>query len=121
MKSPEELRVRLRRQWESGAKREDRLLGGESHWPVVISIGRPSPKTLVSELDAVRSHIEQWRNVTVGEVAWNTLRYRAASGPVDVPATWKLRQPSEWIDACADRTIRAEFESLAHLVELTDP
>jgi hypothetical protein len=31
-----------------------------------------------------------------------------------------LRRPSEWIEACADRALRAEFNSLAHLVSETD-
>ena len=50
MKSPAELKVVLRRQWEDAARREARLLSAKEAWPVIISIGRPSPKMLVPTL-----------------------------------------------------------------------
>ena len=120
MKSPAELSLRLRRQWENADKRESRLLDGDAAWPISVTIGRPKPNTLVNDLDSVRSHVECWRQVTVGEVVWQRIQYRATSEEVEVPATWVLRRPTEWIEACADRTMRAEFNSLAHLVSETD-
>lgn len=124
MKTPEELRLRLRRQWESATTREARLLtslGDAVCWPVLVPIGRPPPTLVASDLDAVKSHVEQWRRVDVGEVIWESTRYRAVSGPVNIPVGWKIRQPTEWINACADRSMRIEFESMAVLVERTDP
>jgi hypothetical protein len=121
MKSPAELKVILRRQWDDGTRREARLLGAKGAWPVVVSIGCPSPRTLSSDLDAVKRHISVWRQVPIGEVVWEAVRYRATSAPVDVPTLWKIRKPSEWIDACSDAVMRQEFETMATLVERTDP
>ena len=74
MKSPDALSLRLKRQWENADKREARLLDGESAWPIEVSIGRPKPSSLVDDLDSVRSHIERWRQVSIGEVVWQAVR-----------------------------------------------
>ena len=119
MKSPSELKIVLRRQWETAAKREARLLGGSDVWPVVASIGRPKPKIIASDLDSVKRHVEAWRRVNIGEVEWEAVSYRATANPVDMPLYWKLRQPTEWVAACADRFMREEFERMAVFVEQT--
>lgn len=121
MKSPTELALKLRRQWENAANRETRLIGGKNAWPVVVSIGSPAPRLMVSDLDAVKRHVDQWRRVKVGEVIWEAISYRATSSPVEMPVQWKLRRPTEWIDACADRSIRNEFEAMTVFVEQTAP
>lgn len=121
MKSPAELRLVLRRQWENRAQREFRLLGMEGAWPFVVPIGRPSPSMISADLDAVKRHVAAWRGVKVGEVVWREVRYRAADAPVEVPIGWKIRKPSEWIDACAEPSVRHEFDCLAALVEQVDP
>ncbi|QDT27852.1 hypothetical protein Enr10x_31870 [Gimesia panareensis] len=121
MKSPAELTLSLRRQWENADKRETRLLGGENAWPVIHSIGLPTSKEMFSDLDSVKRHVNEWRQVNVGEVIWEGVRYRATSGPVEMPVQWKLQQPTEWINACADQTIHNEFKSLTLLAEQTDP
>lgn len=121
MKSPAELKVALRRQWENANRREARLLGEKGVWPIVVSIRRPSPKTLSSDLDAVKRHVHAWRQVHVGEVDWEAVRYRATAAPVDIPIRWRLRRPSEWIEACADGAMRLEFETMAALIERTQP
>lgn len=121
MKSPSDLQRKLRRQWENVALREARLLGAPSSWPIIVSIGRPTPKQIVSDLDAVRRHVDEWRRIRVGEVIWDSISYRATANPVEIPVQWKLHQPTEWIDACADRSMRVEFEALVHFAEQTDP
>ncbi len=121
MKSPTELRLKLRRQWEAASNREARLLGGENAWPVIVSLGRPAPKTMVSQLDAVRRHVEQWRGVGVGEVVWEAVRYRATASAVELPVQWKIHHPTQWIDACADRLMRDEFEAMTVFADRTDP
>lgn len=121
MKSPDELRAVLRRQWESASHREARLLDASQAWPVVMSIGRPPAAMVATDLDQVKRHVEAWRQVRVGEVIWEPISYRATTTPVDIPTQWKLRKPSEWPDACADATMRQEFDALAVLVEQTDP
>ena len=119
MKTPADLQLVLRRQWEKPAVREARLLHGASAWPIVISIGRPSARTLRHSLDQVRHHIQSWRQVRIGRVAWEPIQYRATASPVDIPVAWKLDRPSEWIDAAGDSSVRQEFQTLAHLVEQT--
>ncbi len=121
MKTPAELKLKLSRQWENSATREARLLGGEDAWPVIVSIGKPKPKHMASELDAVKHHIEQWRRVKIGAVLWEAIPYRATSGAVEVPVQWKIRQPTEWIEACADRRVRGEFEAMTVFAQSADP
>ena len=120
MKSPAELQAVLRRHWENSALREARLLGATDVWPLVVAIRRPSPWLFRTELDAVKRHVEAWRNVTVGEVVWDSVRYRAADAPVDIPVAWKLRKPSEWLSACGDNAMKQEFHALVILAEQTD-
>jgi hypothetical protein len=120
MKSPAELRIVLRRQWEASVIREARLLGGSDAWPIVASIGRPKPRAIASDLDSVRRHVDDWRRVTIGEVIWAAISYRATSNPVEMPLYWRLRQPTEWVAACADRSMREEFDSMSVFIEQTD-
>ncbi len=121
MKSPEELSQKLTRQWENADLREARLLGREIAWPVSLSIGRPTPRLIASDFDAVKRHVERWRRVRIGSVIWDATSYRAISEPVEMPACWELHEPSEWVAASNDRTVRAEFDFLTELAELTDP
>ena len=120
MKSPIELKQTLRRHWDVAAKREARLLGGADAWPILLTIGRPALRSIRNDLDAVKRHVETWRNVKVGEVVWESINYRATADPVDIPVQWKLRQPTEWLAACADQTMRDEFGWMASIVEETD-
>ncbi len=120
MKTPAEISVKLRSQWTRADKREPRLLGGAGAWPVAEAIGLPKPIQISTNLDAVKRHIQQWRNVTIGEVNWREVSYRATAEPVSVPESWQLNKPTEWIAACADNTIYAEFQQLGVLVENAD-
>ena len=115
MKSPIDLRYVLRRQWESPARREARLLGLDGAWPITLSIGKPSSRLLRSDLDGVRQHVEAWRRIKIGEVHWENVRYRDAAGEVRIPVQWRLRRPSEWVEAMGDPRVRKEFESLGEL------
>ncbi|MCR9291907.1 MAG: DUF2220 family protein [bacterium] len=119
MKSPAELAVIARRQWENPTLRESRLLGGAAAWPLRFPIGRPSPRKFKSALDEVKQHIEAWRQVRIGQVLWEPVRYRSASSPVDIPVIWQFSKPSEWIEAAGENAVRKEFESMATLVKQT--
>lgn len=68
----------------------------------------------------MKRHVEAWRNVKVGEVVWESIKYRATADPVDIPVQWKLRQPTEWLTACADQAMRDEFGWMTSIVEQTD-
>jgi len=121
MKLPIELKQRLRRQWERASTRELRLLGGETAWPVVLSIGTPQPSVIRDDLGRIKCHVDAWRKVSVGEVVWEAIKYRATDEPVRLPVQWKLRRPTEWISACADATMREEFEVLSAFVGEANP
>lgn len=121
MKSPAELRTVLRRQWNNRALREGRLLGAKDAWPLIVPIGRLSPALIRTDLNAVKRHVEAWRGVKVGEVLWQSVRHRDMDAHVRIPTGWAIRKPSEWIDACGEDAIRREFETMAALVEQTDP
>ncbi|MCU0716194.1 MAG: DUF2220 family protein [Pirellula sp.] len=121
MKSPEACRRILAKQWESPAVREGRLLGGQDAWPIQLSIGRPSSRSLSSDLDTVKRHVEAWRRVTAGKVLWKKVRYRATGSEVEVPAYWQLSKPTEWVDAIRDKRVYTEFESMAKWVEHSHP
>lgn len=121
MKSPAQLKQKLRRQWDQANMREARLLAGETAWPLILPIGKPSPGLLATDLDAVRQHIDAWRRVKIGELLWEPICYRAAAEPVSVPTSWKLSKPSEWIEACGEASVRQEFSTLSDIVAQTDP
>ncbi len=121
MKSPSQLKARLRRQWESTNTRESRLLHPDESWPVILSIGKPKPREMQNDLDAVKRHVELWRSVGIGEVVWESIQYRVTADPVKLPTRWIINRPTEWIAASADRSVSEEFDSLSELVEGCDP
>ena len=116
MKSPVELKSRLRRQWDNANTRESRLLRPDESWPVVLSIGKPKPREMQDDLDAVKRHVESWRAVGIGEVVWEPIQYQAAADPVELPTQWIIRRPTEWIAVVADRMVGVEFDYLSGLV-----
>lgn len=121
MKSPTDLKLKLRRDWNDATKRESRMLDASDCWPIPLSIGKPRPADINSNLDFVRRHIQSWRSVRVGEVVWEPVKYRDTSDEVSVPVRWNIRNSMEWIRACADPLISSEFESLSSLLEHSDP
>jgi hypothetical protein len=121
MKSPADLRMLLRRQWYSSARREARLLAAVGAWPIELSIGRSSARQLLNDLDGVKQHIQRWRQISTGQVIWQNLRYKQAAAPIEIPIYWRIARPSDWIEAAADLAIKREFLSLTKLVEAADP
>lgn len=119
MKTPDALRDRLRRQWRNGETRQRRLLE-ERAWPLTLPIGKPAPATLLGNLAAVRTHIEQWRKVTVGEVQWESVNYRSLAEPVELPIGWILHSPEQWIEAMADPEIRREYRLVSGVIDAVD-
>lgn len=120
MKSPAELKMFFRRRWEAATTREACLLGGADAWPLVASIGRPAASLVTSDLGAIKRHIEDWRSVNIGEVSWEAVQYRSTAGPIDVPVEWRIRNAAEWVAACGDRSIRAEFDAISMFLAQTE-
>ncbi|MCW8957915.1 MAG: DUF2220 family protein [Gammaproteobacteria bacterium] len=119
MRSPTDLAEKLARQWQQAALRERRLLDGEG-WPLELAIGKPTGRQMAESISEVRRHVARWREVTVGEVVWEAIRFRAAAEAVELPVAWRLRSPSEWIAATGDAAIKQEYRRLERLVVGSD-
>lgn len=119
MKSPVELAARLSGQWQNNAIRVERLLTAEP-WPLLLPIGKPTAIHMVQEAARVQQHIQSWRHIRVGLVEYESVRYRRLSEPVELPVRWKLDSPSEWVQACQDARIQAEFDVLSQLIAASD-
>lgn len=117
MKPPSELGLRLARQWEDADLREDRLLNPDV-WPVILGIGKPAASSFDADPGLLRAHLKAWREVQIGEVQWETMRFRKLSVPVDMPVSWILRKPTEWIAACNSPIVMAEFQRLSTLIDI---
>lgn len=120
MKSPRELAARLVTQWRRPALRLARLTT-PSAWPLRLPIGRPPSASLALDLDAVRAHVHVWSTIAAGEIEWEPVPYRHAGQSIRVPLYWKLARPSDWISACADPAITAEYTLLSRLCAETPP
>lgn len=119
MKSPTELAEQLTRQWHNPRLREQRLLSAEA-WPIELAIGLPKPDTFAQTPERLRQHLRHWRAVRAGEVEWSERRFRLIDGPVELPSRWRLRKPSEWVAACADRQVSDDYALLSRLIQATD-
>lgn len=119
MKSPADLALKLARQWQNADIREQRLLHPDS-WPLRIPIGKPSGRVISEDLERVRKHLDQWRNVTIGRVDWSPKKFRSASEDVQIPEFWILSSPTEWIDAANNNEVRGEYQTLCRLVPEVD-
>jgi hypothetical protein len=120
MKSPAELTQRWLRQWEASDHREQRLLEPDT-WPIELPIGRPTAQQFERQTREVREHVIRWRAVTVGQVIYESVRFRSGGEPVELPVRWVLRSPKEWMKACGDPLVEQEHERLSRIVAAVDP
>jgi hypothetical protein len=119
MKTPEEIAVRLIRQWHNPKLRLERLLDS-AQWPLQLAIGKPDAERFQNHPEQVLRFIESWRRVKVGRVEWRERKYRHADEPVSIPRYWRLDKPSEWVQACADPEIRHDYALLSRLIGEVD-
>lgn len=120
MYSPDEMRKKLARQWDSAKLRAERLLP-PGNWPLYLPIGKPSAKIFAEQTQRVLRHVQLWRQVTIGRVEWEEVSYRANDGPVSMPCRWLLNTPSDWLNAAADPAVSREFRLLEGIIEQVDP
>ncbi|WP_439412473.1 DUF3322 domain-containing protein [Enterobacter ludwigii] len=120
MYSPDELRKKLAGQWGNAKLRAERLLP-PGNWPLCLPIGKPSARIFAEQAPRVLKHVQLWRQVAVGRVEWEEVRYRASDGAVSMPLRWILNGPSDWFKAVADQAMRQEFRLLEGIVEQVDP
>ena len=83
---------------------------------LVIAIGKPTGRQFADQTGLVQAHVQRWRQVTVGEVVFQDINFRAAAEPVSLPVQWVLHTPSEWAAATADGDVQQEFALLETLV-----
>lgn len=119
MKSPAEVVSRLARQWQRAQLREERLLSADA-WPLKLPIGKPSARRFEQDASTVREHVLAWREISIGEVLWEPVSYRAGAEPIRIPTYWVLRSPSEWAEAVPDAGMWDEFMRLEHIIENVD-
>jgi len=120
MKSPVELSAKLAKQWQHADNREQRLLSADT-WPLSLSIGKPDAKTFTANPQRVREHVHHWREVKIGEVVWEPVRFQSASESVRMPLQWVLHSASDWALATQQSDIQKEYERLRRLLLATDP
>lgn len=110
----------MQREWYRKTFRLE-LLTSVDAWPKQYSIGIPSARDLTSTPSVVREHVVRWQQVTVGDVTWQDVNFRASSEPIRVPSQWVLNRPSDWVHAAADRQILADFKLLEALIGYAEP
>lgn len=120
MKSPVEWAERLAKQWHSSSLRLERLLSPDV-WPLTLTIGKPAAAEFASRPDRVREHIDHWKRVSVGEVQWQAVKYRAGAEAVSMPVQWVLHAPSEWVSATGDVLVAQEYRALGYLISHVRP
>lgn len=120
MKTPDQLREQLKRQWENTSLRVDRLLGNAS-WPLSLSIGKPTAGEMASDARGIKATIDLWRGMQTGKVSWRAEKYRALAAPIELPAQWTLSEPAQWVSAIADRSISIEYKRYRHLFANISP
>lgn len=115
MKSPDDIVDRLAKQWHYSSLRVERLLSVDA-WPLELNIGKPTSALFLKEISRVQDHVQQWKNVDVGEVVWEQVKYRTVADVIKIPVRWRIRSPSEWSKACSNKSIENEFKSLEFIV-----
>jgi len=108
LKSPAELRLKLRRQWQLADQRELRLLG-DCCWPLRLAIGEPAAQQFKNSSALLREQVKNWRDETTGLVEWQSKKYQSAITAVEIPFYWCIRSSNEWVAACQDKKISREY------------
>ncbi len=119
MKSPVELSARLTKQWQNGETREKRLLSSDV-WPIQLAISLPSAQQFVEHPATIRDHITQWRNVKTGQVNWKEKKYIQSSAPIELPESWQINTPSDWVAATHNTNVQQEYKILEQIVTEVD-
>lgn len=124
MKSPTQLAQKLAKQWQNTNLRLQRLLPDTSAslaFPIELGIGLPTAETITQKTQQVREHVLAWKTVCVGEIVWEHKSYRGLEETVQLPTTWRLSNPSEWVTACANKQIQSEFKKLSQVFNHIHP
>jgi len=115
VKSPQQLAIRLAKQWHNASLRVERLLTSDA-WPMEVSIGKPTSAEFASNTAGVQAHVDGWRKVNSGELVWQEFKYRAGAEAVSLPIYWRFNSPSQWVSATGDAQVKMEYKTLEFLV-----
>lgn len=110
----------MQRQWQRKLFRLE-MLTTVNAWPKQYAIGIPSAGDMTTTPTVIREHVARWQQVSVGEVSWRNVNYRASSEPIRVPSHWILERPSDWVRASAERQVVADYSLLEYLISKAEP
>lgn len=105
----------MQRQWQRKAFRLEMLTRVDA-WPKQYSIGIPSASDMTTLPSAIREHIANWQQISVGEITWSNVNYRSSSEPIRMPSHWILERPSDWVRATAVRQVAEDYDLLEALI-----
>jgi len=120
VKSPRDIAARMQRHWYRKTFRLEMLTNVDA-WPKQYAIGLPSARDMTSTPNVVREHVALWQQVTLGDVTWQDVNFRASSEPIRVPSHWVLDRPSDWVRAVADTQVLADYKLLEELIGYAEP
>ena len=110
----------MQRQWQRRPFRLEMLTTVDA-WPKQYSIGLPSASDMTTTPNLLREHIARWQKMSVGEVVWREMNYRASSESISVPSHWTLKRPSDWVQATGARQVAADYDLLGYLIGHATP
>lgn len=120
MKSPHDIAARMQRQWQRKLFRVEMLTRVDA-WPKQYTIGIPTAGDIAKAPTAIREHVARWQKVSIGEVVWRSVNYRASSEPLRMPSHWILERPSDWVSASAERQVAGDCNLLEYLIAHAEP
>lgn len=120
MKSPQDIALRMQRQWRRKPFRLEMLTKADA-WPKQYPIGMPSASDITTTPNTIREHVARWQRMSLGKIEWRDVNYRASSEPIRMPLQWILERPSDWIQAATNREVATDYSLLEYLIGQAEP
>ncbi len=117
LKSPQYFSEKLTKQWHNRGLRESRWFADDGAFPIELSIVAPTADSVKNSLSTVKSHLQTWNAITVGEVIWEDKKYQALAEPLSVPRRWLLHSLEEWINACGNKGVTNEYRHYCFITQ----
>ena len=122
MVKPQEIRLRLIRQWENPKYRVERILG--DRLPEAIKIREPSPKEINEGGGEVNLEvgkiIAEWKSIPGVLLRTEPKKYKTLELE-QLPESWIISSLQEWAEACQNEEISNQILTLKSLLEITPP
>lgn len=120
MKTPADIAAQLRKEWSRSALRCQRMRDPGA-FPLRYAIGKPPPPIVTQRFDALRTHMQAWRDIKIGQVIWAQHRYREIADTIDYPAYWQFAHLTQWIDASDSPALREEYAHYRRILDASNP